>query len=102
MGLTSVQFAKDRGYSYPKFEDESTARTSQVQTEMNVGWMRENPELAVKAIVEFFNSHPEDQFDYSIQPRFIAPNPRAINATEVEANHMHVGYIELTAKRLAE
>lgn len=64
--------------------------TSACNTEMNTGWMRENPELAVEAIIKFFEENPDKHFTYGLGCRFVPNRDRET---------MKLGYVTLYAKR---
>lgn len=63
---------------------------SSSNTEMNTGWMRDNPELAVESIIRFFEENPDKHFTYNASVRFV---PRRDRET------MKLGYVTLYANR---
>ena len=42
------------------------ARTSSVHVDMSKGWMESHPELAGKALLEFFQDHPPERWKLTI------------------------------------
>lgn len=63
---------------------------SHSNTEMNVGWMRANPELAVESLIRFFEESPDKFFTYGLGCRFVPNRDRET---------MDLGYVTLYAKR---
>jgi hypothetical protein len=89
-------------HNFKPFDDGSTgARTSHVQVEMNVGWMRNNPELAVEGIVDFYNKYNEEEWTYRVRPTFVPPSRSLLRLAdpEFEQEYSHLGYIQLEAIR---
>ncbi len=48
-----------------------TATTSQAAVDMSKGWMRDNPELAGKALLDFFEEYPPDEWKLTISRAFM-------------------------------
>ena len=47
--------------------DTITATTSMVKTDMNKNWIKNNPELAGKSLLQFFKDHPPEAWRLTIQ-----------------------------------
>lgn len=55
---------------YPEI-DELYKNVFSSNTEMNVNWMRNNPELAVESIIKFFETHSDKHFNHTCDTRFV-------------------------------
>lgn len=83
-------YAERYDHRYQNTLEGTRQHVSSVNTEMNVNWMRNNPELAVEAIINFFEENHDRDFNHDVQPRFV---PEGLEGP------MKLGYVTLYAKR---
>ena len=61
------------------------ARVASKAEEMSEGWMRQNPELAGKALLTFFDEHPPEEWVLTIRRSFMPGMHMTLSAVKREA-----------------